>query len=75
MFVAFIDIEKAYDIVGRKILFDVLRVHGVHEKLVGMAERVYCDNMVRFELANIVIEWCKGDSGVRQGCACAYVLM
>ena len=40
LFVAFIDMEKAYDIVDRKTRFDVLRAYGVHDKLVSLIERV-----------------------------------
>ena len=38
------------------------------EKLVIMIEIVYSDNMVRFELGNMVTGLCKSDSGVGQGC-------
>ena len=48
--------------------FEVLRVHGVHEKLFSMIERVYSNTVVRFELGNMVTGWCKSDWGVRQGC-------
>ena len=46
--------EKAYDKVDRNKLFEVLRAYSVHEKLVSMIERVYSDNVVRFELGNMV---------------------
>ena len=65
--VAFIDMEKTYDRV-RKQLGEVLRAYGKHEKFVSLIERVYSGNMVKFELGNVVTEWCKHESGVRQGC-------
>ena len=34
IFVAFLDMEKAYDQVNRKKLHEVMRCYGVHEKLV-----------------------------------------
>ena len=68
LFVAFIDMEKAYDRVDRKKLFEVLRAYGIHEKMVSLIERVYSGNMVKFELGNVVTKWCKSESGVRQGC-------
>ena len=62
MFVAFIDMEKAYDRVKH---FEVLRDYEGHEKLVSMVERVITDNVVKFELGNVVTDWCKSYSGER----------
>ena len=66
--VAFIDMAKAYDRVDRNTFFDVLIGYGVHEKLVSMVKRVYSDIVVKYELGKMVTDWCKSDSGVRQGC-------
>ena len=41
IFLAFLDMEKAYDRVNRKKLFEVMRCYGVHEKLVRLIERKY----------------------------------
>ena len=49
VFVAFLDIKKAYDRVNRKKLFDVMRCYGVHEKLVRLIERIYDGSLVKFE--------------------------
>ena len=38
IFVAFLYVEKAYDRVNRKKLFEVMRCYGVHEKLVRLRE-------------------------------------
>ena len=56
MCVYFIDMEKAYDRVGKNKLFDVLRDYGVNEKLVSMVDRVYSNTVVTGR--------CRGDSGV-----------
>ena len=40
IFVAFMDIYKAYDRVNRKKLFEVMRGYGAHEKLVRLIEMV-----------------------------------
>ena len=53
---------------NRKKLFEVMRCCGVHENLVRLIERIYDGSMVKFELENVTIGWCKSDSGVRQGC-------
>ena len=68
IFVAFLDMEKAYDRVNRKKLFEVMRCYGVHEKLVRLIERIYNGCLVKFELEEVMTGWCKSDSRVRQGC-------
>ena len=68
MFVAFLDMEKAYDRVNRKKLIEVMRCYGVHEKLVRLTERIYDGSMVKFELEKVTTGWYKSDSGVRQDC-------
>ena len=35
----------------------------------GVTERIYDGSMVKFELEKVMTGWCKGDSGVRQGCS------
>ena len=54
LFVAFIDMEKAYDRVNRKKLFGVMRGYGVQEILVDVIERIYSGSMVKFELESIM---------------------
>ena len=68
IFVAFLDMEKTYDQVNRKKLFEVMICNGVHEKLVRLIERICDGSMVKFELEKVTTGWCKSDSGVRQGC-------
>ena len=53
LFVAFLDMEKAYGRVSRKELFEVMKWHGVHEKLVRLTERIYGGSMVKFELEKV----------------------
>ena len=60
--VAFLDMEKAYDRVNRKKLFEVMRCYGVHEKLVRLIERFYDASMVKFKLKKEMTGWCKSDS-------------
>ena len=68
IFVAFLDMDKVYDQVNRKKLFEVMRCYRVHEKLIRLIERIYYGSMVKFELEKVTTGWCKSDSGVRQGC-------
>ena len=53
---------------NRKILFEVMRCYGVHEKLVRLIERICDGSLVKFELEEVTTGWCKSDSGLRQGC-------
>ena len=41
LFVVFIDMEKAYDKMNRKKLFEVMRGYGVQELLVDVIKRIY----------------------------------
>ena len=51
IFVAFLDMDKTYDQVNRKKLFEVMRCYyKVHEKLVRLIERIYYGSLVKFEL-------------------------
>ena len=59
---------------GKKLL-EVMRCHGVHEKLVRLIERIYDGSMVKFELENMTTGWCKSDPGVRQGCPLSPLLL
>ena len=64
---AFIDMEKAYDRVDRRKLFEVMRGYGVQETLVDVIERIYNGSRIKFEMGSVTTGWCKSDSGVRQG--------
>ena len=55
---AFLDMEKAYDRVNRKKLFELMRCYGVHENLVRLIERISDGSMVKFELDNITTGLC-----------------
>ena len=55
LFVAFNDMEKAYDRVNRNKLFEVMRGYGVQEILVDVIERIYDGSMVKFELESNMI--------------------
>ena len=67
-FIAFVDMEKAYDRVNRKKLFEVMGGYGISEYLVRIIERVYEENRVKFVLEGVETDWCTSNSGVRQGC-------
>ena len=58
-FMAFLDMEKEYDRVNWKKLFELMRCYGVHENLVRLIEIIYKGSIVKFELENVTTGWCK----------------
>ena len=42
----FIDLEKAYDMVNREALWQVLRMYYVGAKLLGVIKNIYVDSLV-----------------------------
>ena len=56
LYIGFMDMEKAYDRVNRRKLFEVMRSYGIHEKLIRTIERVYEDNKVKFELNEYITD-------------------
>ena len=53
---AFLEMDKAYDRVNRKKLFEVMRCYDVHEKLIRLIERIYDGSMVKFELEKVTLD-------------------
>ena len=45
--------EKAYDRVNKKKLFEEMRSYGVHDNLAGLIERIHDGSMVIFKLENM----------------------
>ena len=41
-----------------------MRGYGVHDKIVGLIERIYDGSMVKFSLEDMTTWWYKSDSGV-----------
>ena len=71
---AFVDLRKAYDSVPRDALWRVLRVYGVHKKLVELLEDLHTGTQAAVRLGGKLSEWFDVRSGVRQGCVIAPVL-
>ena len=63
LMVAFIYMEKEYDRVNRKKLFEVMRGYGVQGILVDMIERINEGSMVKFKMESIMTGWCKSWMG------------
>ena len=68
IFVAFIDLEKAYDRVNRMKMWEALRQAQVGEGLVRAVKSLYIECEARVKVGEKHSEWFKVDQGVRQGC-------
>jgi hypothetical protein len=68
MLIACLDLEKAYDRVNRRKLFEVLEMMGLDHGLLRLLKGVYQGNEVRFVLGKWSTNWVPCTSGVRQGC-------
>jgi hypothetical protein len=68
VYLAFLDIEKAYDRVDRETLWKVLRRVGYSEKVVGIIRSLYRETRAKFKIGNIETDWVHSVRGVRQGC-------
>ena len=67
--------EKVYDKVDRRKLFEVMRGYRVQQILVDVIERIYNGSMIKFEMKSIMTGWCKSVSGVRQWCPLSALLL
>ena len=68
MYWAFMDLEKAYDRVDRKALWDVLRMYGVGGRLLKAVQSIYVDSRACVRVGTEVSEWFPVKVGLRQGC-------
>jgi hypothetical protein len=74
LYMAFVDLRKAYDCVPREALWKVLRVYGVHGKLIELLEDLHTGTQAAVKLGGAVSGWFDVKSGVRQGCVIAPLL-
>ena len=68
VYMAFLDIEKAYDKVNRSILWKVLERCGMSEKIVNIIKSMYVNTRGKYALGELETDWVKSVKGVRQGC-------
>ena len=68
VYMAFLDIEKAYDKVNRSILWKVLERCGMTEKIVNIIKSMYVNTRGKYALGELETDWVKSVKGVRQGC-------
>ena len=68
LFLACMDLEKAYDRVVRDALWQVLRLYGVGGKLLKAVQSFHVDRRACVRIGNEVIEWFSVYVWVRLGC-------
>ena len=68
MYMDFMDLEKTYDKVNRKALWQVLRMYDVGSKLLSGIKSIYVDSLAFVRVKGGEGECFRIDSGVRQGC-------
>ena len=73
-YIAFIDIEKAYDRVDREILWKVLEKVGFSRKIVNIIKSMYVNTEATYILGDIETKPVCSMRGVRQGCAMSPIL-
>ena len=74
LYMAFIDLKKAYDSVSRSLLMSILRAEGLPEKLVVLIEKLYARTSLKIRLKQEVGRGVDISTGVRQGCVISPVL-
>src|ERR1700755_879090 len=67
-YACFMDLEKAYDRVCRRKMFEVLREGGVRGRLLNAVKSLYENCRARVRVKRELTEWFKMGVGLRQGC-------
>ena len=73
-YLAFLDIEKAYDKVRRDMLCKVLEIIGMSEKVVRIIRSMYENTRAKYSMGDIKTDWVYSKRGVRQGCVLSPLL-
>lgn len=74
LYLAFVDLEKAYDSVPRSKLWSVLAEYGVNGKLLEAIKSLYVNCRAAVRIDGRLSEWFDVKNGVRQGCTISPLL-
>ena len=74
LYVAFIDFEKAFDSISRKLLWPILVKNGVKGKLYRCIRSMYANVRARVRCGGQFTDYIRCTSGVKQGDVCSPVL-
>ena len=68
VFVAFMDLEKAYDRIDREALWKVMGMYGIGGKLLTAVKSFYMESRACVRVGDGESEWFAVEVGLRQGC-------
>jgi hypothetical protein len=74
LYLAFVDLRKAYDSIPRDALWRVLSAYGVEPKVIELLADLHTGTQAAVKLANQHGDWFDIGRGVRQGCVIAPLL-
>ena len=71
MLAAYFDLMKAFDSVHRETLWDLLRLRGIPERIIGLLTGLYYRTVSAVKCGGGVSSFLPVNTGVRQGCVLA----
>jgi hypothetical protein len=71
LYLAFVDLSKAYDNIAREALWRVLSAYGVDPKIIELLAYLHTGTQAAVKLAGGHGDWFDISRGVRQGCVIA----
>jgi hypothetical protein len=74
LFLCFVDLQKAYDTVDRKLLWKVLRKYGLPRKLILIIQGFHDGMLAKILVQGVMSEMFGVSGGLRQGCPLACLL-
>ena len=74
IYMAVLDIEKAFDTVNRSLLWEILNRLGCNKKIIKLIKALYKNTKTRFKINNTYTNWIRSNRGVRQGCVLSPLL-
>ena len=67
VYLAFLDLEKAYDRADREAMWNMMRLYGVGGKLLKAVKSLYVGSKVCVRVGNEMSDWFPVRVGLRQG--------
>ncbi|MGH2507006.1 MAG: reverse transcriptase domain-containing protein [Ktedonobacteraceae bacterium] len=74
VYISFVDLEKAYDRVDRRLMWEILEEYGVDRHLIGAISSLYSDSMSYVRILGRKSEPFRVGAGLRQGCVLSPLL-
>src|SRR5678815_2512593 len=68
LYLGFMDLQKAYDMVNREALWQVFVIYGIGGRLLNGIKSMYDDSEACVRINGVKSDWFSINSGMRQGC-------